>query len=106
MKQSNRLNGPGLAEVVVEKSRFIAYVRPVSDKEEAQAWVEALPPLARALLGAEIPFFWIGDPRHLPDGTRWTEFYRTQTGYLLRFPELADFQVSADGLHASCCPAP
>ena len=26
---------------------------------------------ARALLGAEIPFFWIGDPRHLPDGTRW-----------------------------------
>lgn len=42
----------------------------------------------------------------LPDGTRWTEFYRTQSGYLLRFPELADFQVSADGLHASCCPAP
>lgn len=24
---------------------------------------------ARALLGAELPFFWIGDPRHLPQGT-------------------------------------
>ncbi|MCF1709970.1 4-hydroxythreonine-4-phosphate dehydrogenase PdxA [Tabrizicola sp. J26] len=26
---------------------------------------------ARAILGAEVPFFWIGDPRHLPQGTRW-----------------------------------
>ena len=33
-----------------------------------------------------------------PDGTLWTEFHRTNGGYLLRFPELADFQVSADGL--------
>jgi len=31
------------------------------------------------------------------DGTVWTEFYRTGDGYLLRFPELADFDVSADG---------
>jgi len=41
-----------------------------------------------------------------PDGTRWTEFHRTNGGYLLRFPELADFQISADGLHVTGCPAP
>ena len=31
------------------------------------------------------------------DGTVWTEFYRAGEGYLLRFPELADFEVSRDG---------
>ncbi|MCT8328643.1 4-hydroxythreonine-4-phosphate dehydrogenase PdxA [Albidovulum sediminis] len=28
---------------------------------------------ARAILGANLPFFWIGDPRHLPPGTPWQE---------------------------------
>ncbi|VDC30147.1 4-hydroxythreonine-4-phosphate dehydrogenase PdxA [Pseudogemmobacter humi] len=28
---------------------------------------------ARAALAGELPFFWIGDPRHLPPGTNWTE---------------------------------
>ena len=28
---------------------------------------------ARALLGADLPFFWIGDPRHLPSGASFTE---------------------------------
>jgi hypothetical protein len=41
-----------------------------------------------------------------PDGTLWTEFHRTNGGYLLRFPELADFQVSADGLQVTGFPAP
>lgn len=41
-----------------------------------------------------------------PDGSVWTQFYRTDTGYLLRFPDLADFQVSADGLSVTCYPAP
>jgi hypothetical protein len=41
-----------------------------------------------------------------PDGTPWTEFYRVGGGYLLRFPELADFGVSADGLSVTCFPAP
>ena len=27
----------------------------------------------------------------------WTFFYRQQAGYMLRFPEMADFEVSADG---------
>jgi hypothetical protein len=41
-----------------------------------------------------------------PDGTRWTVFYRTGTGYLLRFPALADFELSADGRSVHCWPAP
>jgi len=41
-----------------------------------------------------------------PDGTLWTAFYRTNGGYLLRFPGLADFQISADGVNVSCFPAP
>ncbi|MBL0351636.1 MAG: hypothetical protein IPP03_02670 [Dechloromonas sp.] len=41
-----------------------------------------------------------------PDGTLWTRFYRTGSGYLLRFPELADFEVSADGQVVSSWPVP
>ena len=41
-----------------------------------------------------------------PDGTLWTAFYRTNDGYLLRFPDLADFQVSADALHVTGFPVP
>jgi len=40
------------------------------------------------------------EPFHLytfEDGTVWTEFYRSGDAYLLRFPGLADFEVSADG---------
>ena len=40
----------------------------------------------------------------LPDGTLWTMFYRTGAGYLLRFPGLADFEVSRDGRLVSCRP--
>ncbi|MBE0625928.1 MAG: hypothetical protein IH606_14065 [Burkholderiales bacterium] len=42
----------------------------------------------------------------IPDGTLWTQFFRTDAGYLLRFPDLADFQVSPDGQSVSCIPAP
>jgi hypothetical protein len=41
-----------------------------------------------------------------PDGTLWTEFYRVEGGHLLRFPGLADFEVSADGQVVTCLPAP
>lgn len=41
-----------------------------------------------------------------PDGTEWTLFYRIESGYLLRFPELADFHVSAEGLAVRCWPMP
>lgn len=40
-----------------------------------------------------------------PNGTIWTLFYRNQTSYLLRFPELADFQISTDGQDVYCTPA-
>jgi hypothetical protein len=41
-----------------------------------------------------------------PDGTLWTQFFRQGAGYLLRFPELADFEVSADGFSVQGFPAP
>lgn len=40
----------------------------------------------------------------LEDGTVWTEFYRHGDDYLLRFPEFADFSVSADGTAVSSYP--
>lgn len=33
----------------------------------------------------------------LPDGSPWAVFYRVPEGYLVRFPGLADFAISADG---------
>lgn len=39
------------------------------------------------------------------DGSVWTEFYRVENGYLLRFPDLADFEVSADGKDVTAYPA-
>ena len=41
-----------------------------------------------------------------PDGTLWTQFFRQGTDYLLRFPDLADFEVSADGASVQGFPAP
>lgn len=42
----------------------------------------------------------------MPDGSCWTEFHRVADGYLLRFPGLADFEVSADGGAVTGIPAP
>jgi hypothetical protein len=39
------------------------------------------------------------------DGCVWTEFYRFGTSYLLRFPGLADFEVSAEGTDIIAHPA-
>ena len=50
-----------------------------------------------------------GAPFHtwaFPDGTLWLQFHRDADGYLLRFPGLADFQVSRDGQHVACRPVP
>lgn len=33
----------------------------------------------------------------LPDGSPWALFYRVPDGYLVRFPELADFTIASDG---------
>ena len=42
----------------------------------------------------------------LPEGGPWTRFYRTPSGFLLRFPDLADFEVSEDGGTVRSWPAP
>lgn len=42
----------------------------------------------------------------LPDGRPWTEFYRTEGGFLLRFPGLADFEIVKDGSKISAFPCP
>ena len=42
----------------------------------------------------------------LPDGTPWMQIFRTASGYLLRFPELADFKVSQDGNTVRGWPVP
>ena len=42
----------------------------------------------------------------LPNGALWTYFYRCDAGYLLRFPRLADFEVSSDGSQVQAWPAP
>src|SRR5215211_2200551 len=44
---------------------------------------------------------WLNDWYSL-DGTIWLAFARFEAGYLLRFPELADFVVSTDA-RAVCC---
>jgi len=40
----------------------------------------------------------------LPDGEIWLSFARQGSGYLLRFPSLADFLVSGDGREIRCYP--
>lgn len=41
-----------------------------------------------------------------PGGDVWTQFFRLDDTYLIRFPELADFEVSSDGVHIRCSPVP
>lgn len=41
-----------------------------------------------------------------PDGTLWALFHRQGSGYMLRFPGLADFEVSADAFDIQAWPAP
>ena len=54
---------------------------------------------ARRRLGASVPFFWIGDPRHLPDGTDWQEIDRPDQAFALA-PGVLPVMV-----HAFCSPA-
>lgn len=59
---------------------------------EAQVSYVARAPRAQSELTEDTFDQWV-----LPDGTPWTAFYRQENSYLLRFPDLADFFVSADG---------
>ena len=50
-----------------------------------------------------------GVPFHeskFPDGTTFSSGYRTKEGYLLRYHDLDDFEIKADGSHVTCTPAP
>jgi hypothetical protein len=42
----------------------------------------------------------------LPDGGCAASFHRLSSGYLVRFPDLADFELSADTFTIDCYPAP
>jgi hypothetical protein len=48
---------------------------------------------------------WFNEWRY-PDEEPWLYFAHTPEGYLFRFPDLADFQVSENGKHISCHPVP
>jgi hypothetical protein len=51
---------------------------------------------------AEQPFHqWVS-----PDGELWAQFFRLGEAYLIRFPEMGDFEVSACGLETQSWPAP
>lgn len=41
-----------------------------------------------------------------PGGGDWMQFFRVDKGFLLRFPDLADFSLSADGNSVVCMPVP
>src|SRR5262249_29790093 len=42
----------------------------------------------------------------LPDGACVASFHRLSSGYLVRFPDLADFELSTDTFTIACYPAP
>ena len=66
--------------------------------------------MVRYSLGAiedQIPIDWPAfHAWQSPDGEPWLSFYRKGADYLLRFPGLADFDVTADGREVHCRPAP
>jgi len=63
--------------------------------------LQTLAPRAQTLLAA-VPFHtW-----DLPDGEEWAAFFRNGAGILIRFPNLADFVLSADATQVTCTPTP
>lgn len=51
----------------------------------------------------------LGAPYHQwlsPGGSVWTEFFRVAQAYVVRFPGLADFEISRDGMRAVGHPVP
>jgi hypothetical protein len=60
---------------------------------------ELAPVRSQAPLGATPFHEWV-----FPGGDRWAQFFRAGPDYILRFPELADFEVSSCGRVVSCRP--
>src|SRR5262245_30451313 len=65
------------------------------------AELEVLPPRRQGPCVSE-PF----ETWDLPDGTNWVSFFRTGSGFLIRFPDLADVEVSTDGRSVTSVPVP
>lgn len=58
-------------------------------------------PRRQAPLATEAFHIW-----RMPDGTDWALFFRSASGYLVRFPGMADFDISLDGKHVRAWPTP
>lgn len=43
---------------------------------------------------------------NFPDGQVWTQFHRLQDGFLLRFPDYADYEIGGEAQVVHCFPAP
>lgn len=72
-----------------------------ADGNEADCEFELLPACAASCNPDEWLQEW-----HLPSGQVWLSLARYEWGFLLRFPDLADFLVSVDGQEVRCYPAP
>jgi hypothetical protein len=72
-----------------------------ADADAADCVFELLP--ARA--ASRSPDEWL-QQWQLPAGQVWLSLARDEAGFLLRFPDLADFLVTVDGKEVRCCPAP
>ncbi|GGE00624.1 4-hydroxythreonine-4-phosphate dehydrogenase [Gemmobacter megaterium] len=61
---------------------------------------------ARAALGAAVPFFWIGDPAHLPPGSRMAEIARPEDALTVPSNRLPVLPLSFAGKAVPGCPDP
>lgn len=62
---------------------------------------DLLPPHVQPAVAGDVFHSW-----NYPDGRPWAEFRRLSGAYLLRFPGLADFEVTCDGQQVRATPAP
>lgn len=74
---------------------------PQADGKKPECTFQLLPAHDAKLISAQWFHQW-----HTPDGEPWLSFARLASGYLLRFPDLADFLVSADVKAIRCYPVP
>src|SRR2546426_322149 len=77
---------------------------PVTDAEpeaDADIWAR----LSERHAGFPSPARWLMSLT-LPTGELWLSCANVEGGYLLRFPECADFFVDADGRKIACVPGP
>jgi hypothetical protein len=70
-----------------------------------KGWVDLRVRFARRGEALPSPSHWLMSWT-LPTGERWLSMAKDAWGYLLRFPELADFSVDADGREIVCLPEP